>query len=94
MSSQAVYSCKYFSQKPIPVEPADEVIKRVCINAEWYHDNKYGRATEIYVPCGDEEKYAYEIEGKRYTVIHSNPYADLKKSYDRQKNKQLSLFDY
>lgn len=76
------------------VKEADAAVKNICVNAKWYCDNPRGNATEIFTPCDEDEESAYEIEGKRYTITFSSPYAELKKLYERSRNKQLSLFDY
>ena len=93
-TATAKYCCSYYNIKDQTVKEADAVVRNICVNAEWYYDNPRGNATEIFTPCDEDEDNAYVIEGKRYMITFSSPYAELKKLYEKSKNKQLSLFDY
>lgn len=73
------------------VEKADKYIKRVIPEAEYMDITKDNAVA--FVPKTNDN-FVYEINGKLYNNIHTNPYHELIESFNKIKCEQLSLFDY
>lgn len=70
---------------------ADEYIKSVIPNAEYMDitkDNSVAFVTKT------NENFVYEINGKLYNIIWTNPYQQLIEFYKRRKHDQTTIFDY
>lgn len=75
------------------VQKADEVIKRVFPNAEYYAEKFIFNELKVIAFIPGDENCDFEINGKKYCGVWTSPYSKLLDSYKKSRNKQISLFD-
>lgn len=75
------------------VKKADEVIKRVFPNAEYYVEKREFDVLKVIAFIPGDENCDFEINGKKYCGVWTSSYSKLLDSYKKSRNKQISLFD-
>lgn len=75
------------------VQKADEVIKRVFPNAEYYAEKFIFNELKVIAFIPGDENCDFEINGKKYCGVWNSSYSKLLDSYKKSRNKQISLFD-
>lgn len=96
--------CSYYEAN-YEVKEADEVIRRIFPNAEYYAEKFIFSELKVIAFIPGDEDCDFEINGKKYCGVWTSPYSKLLDSYNntenklmkndnkKNKNKQMSLFD-